>query len=205
MAAELARTPDSKAGNGLEPLYRPYTPGWYSEQIELQGGTAYKPKTSTITDALTFLRKRTAQQLIIKSADKYKAEVGAEIEKSIEEGTPTQHIADALRKQVTEVNPARRALSFEDEVPKPKPSLPLDYSGSTNMIRTAIAYLNERNKNFTDGKVAEKVEVFNGGLKTAQATASEGGVPDQLIEAALVEKLEEVESGAYEKPTEEAE
>jgi len=203
--ATLQLTPDSKAGTGLEPLYRPYTPGWYSEQIEIQGGTSYKPKTSTISDALTFLRKRSAQQLIIKSADKYKAEVSAEIEKSIEKGTPPKNIADALRKQVTEVNPARRALNFEEDVPKPKPTLPLDYSGSTNMIRTAIAYLNERNQNFSEGKVAEKVEVFNGGLKTAQATATEGGVPDQLIEAALVEKLEEVESGAYEKPKEEAE
>lgn len=175
----------------LEPLHPPQTPGWIKEQIEKQGGGPYRPSTTTITDALTFLNKRAERQLIMKSRDGYTSDVGSAISTALEDGTPQKNVVSALKQKVAEINPTRRSLTFED----PEEAKPLkrpDYSNHPNMIRAAITFLNLRNQRHKDGKDSIKEAAFKAKLDEAHKAAVEKGVPDKLIEDALEEKLEQV-------------
>jgi len=179
----------------LEPLHPPQTPGWIQEQIAKQGTGSYRPNTTTISDALTFLNKRAERQKVMQSRDGYNTEMGTAIAGAFEEGTPKKNVASALRQKVAEVNPTRRSLNFEDEE-GPAPLKRPDYNNNPNMIRAAISFLNLRNEKFKDGKDSDKEAAFKAKLDAAHNAAVEKGVPDKLIEDALVQKLEEVESGA---------
>jgi len=177
----------------LEPLYPPQSPGWIKEQVAKQGGGTYKPSTTTISDALTFLDKRTERQIMMQSATGYTSAMGDAINVAFEDGTPKKNIANAIRDKVREVNPTIKSLNFEDEA-QPEPLKRPEYSNHPNMIRCAYAFLTLREQKYKDGKASEKEAAFKAKLDEAHVAAVDKGVPDKLIEDALVAKLDEVKA-----------
>ena len=88
----------SPTSQGAPPqLHPPQSPGWLAEQKAAQatprGITPYRPKTSTASDALTYLKRRSEQQQVRKLADGYKDDVDGAVSAAREASVPTDGIA----------------------------------------------------------------------------------------------------------------
>lgn len=207
--ASIASSPVRGAEAGLKPLHPPQSPGWLAEQKALQatprGITPYRPKTSTASDALTYLKKRSEQQQVRKLADGYKGDVDGAVAAAREAETPADGLADALRQQIKGV---ARVLDFDaadDKGGDEKGALTLNYtstprSGYKSTASIALDFLNRRTAAIQAAKEAAKVSAFKTALGDAQVVAEERGVPRQLIQEALEKTLEDFQA-ALEEPT----
>jgi len=207
----MATSPVPGADAGSEPLHPPQSPGWLAEQKTLQatprGVTPYRPKTSTASDALTYLKKRSERQQARKVVDGCKGEFDGAVAAAREAHAPADAIADALRQQIKGV---ARVLDFDaaadddmGNAADKEGALKLNYtstprSGYKSTASIALDFLNHRTAAIQAAKEAAeeaaKVSTFKTALGDVQAQAEEKGVPRQLIQEALEKTLEDFQA-----------
>ena len=181
----LSRSP---SGVKLQPLNRPYSPGWHAERAKTPPSMQKKPEI--VMDALTFLDKRSKRALIMNSVNKFKLDATAKLSEAREAGTPDKYITEALRR--THVNGTVRTLNFSDDAPAIAGSLRPKYSSSkATTISIAMDFLKARRARNEDAKI-DKVKSTVSDL--AQKFAAESGVPEYLLDDAVADLLDKFEN-----------